>query len=152
MDPRSVLTTDVRAYAVLSVRLAEPEADREALLAEHGLDEDAWDELDDAWQARLSDALEAAGDSDSVPLLIKEHADAFAEAQAARVRPGPPLSIDRFIEVTLEIQRGQDIRHVLPRNKTTLHDYLRAQQHWLKQMMDDPELFARFQRAVAARR
>jgi len=46
-----MLTTDVRAYAALSARLAEPDADRAALLAEHGLDEDGWDELDDVWQA-----------------------------------------------------------------------------------------------------
>lgn len=152
MDPRTTLRMDVRAYAALSARLAEPDADRAALLAEHGLDEDGWDEIDDAWQARLSEAVDAMGDEESVPLLVKEHADAFAEAQAARVSPGEPLSLERFVEVTLDIQRGQDIQHVLKRNGTTLHDYLRAQQHWLKKMMDDAALAARFQRAMERRR
>lgn len=147
-----MLTTDVRAYATLSARLAEPDADRAALLAEHDLDEDGWDELDDAWQARLSEAEDAMGDEQSVPLLVKEHAEAFAQAQAARVSPGAPLSIERFIEITLDIQRGQDIQHVLKRQATTLHDYLRAQQHWLKKMMEDAQLAAKFERAMGRRR
>lgn len=147
-----MLTTDVRAYAALSARLAEPDADRAALLAEHGLDEDGWDELDDVWQARLGEAEDAMGDEQSVPPLVKEHAEAFAQAQAARVSPGAPLSIERFIEITLDIQRGQDIQHVLKRNATTLHDYLRAQQHWLKKMMEDAQLAAKFERAMGRRR
>jgi hypothetical protein len=148
VDPRMTLLVDVRAYAALSARLAETDADREALLAEHGLDEDGWDEIDDAWQARLSEAEDATGDEDAVPLLVKEHAEAFAQAQATRVSAGPPLTLERFIEITLDVQRGQDTQHVLKRNGTTLHDYLRAQQHWLKKMMEDAALAARFQRAM----
>jgi hypothetical protein len=148
VDPRLLLETDVRAYAVLAVRLAEPDADRSALLAAQGLDEDSWDRLDDVWQERLSAAIEAMGDSDAVPPLVKEHADAFAQEQAARVSAGAPLTFERFIEVTHEIQRGHDIQHVLKRNGTTLHDYLRAEQHWLTRMMDDADLQARFHRAM----
>jgi hypothetical protein len=88
------------------------------------------------------------GDADTVPPLVKEHADAFAEEQAARVSAGAPLTFERFVEVTHDIQRGQDIQHVLNRNGTTLHDYLRAEQHWLKRMMDDAELQARFHEAM----
>lgn len=146
------LTMDVRAYATLSARLAEPDADRAALLAEHGLDEDGWDEIDDAWQARLSEAEDAVGDEDAVPLLVKEHAEAFAQAQAARVSPGEPLSLERFVEITLDVQRGQDTQHVLKRHGTTLHDYLRAQQHWLKKMMGDDALAARFERMMGRRK
>lgn len=148
MDPLTTLQVDVRAYAKLSVRLAEPGADRDAILAEVGLDEESWEQLDDAWQARLSEATELIGDEESVPPLVKEHADAFAEAQAERASLVPTLSFDRFIEVTLEIQRGQEPQHVLKRTGTTLHDYLRAQQHWLKEMMSDPVKAARFERAV----
>lgn len=151
MDPRHLLATDVRAYATLAVRLAEPDADRASLLAEHGLDEDTWDALDDTWQERLSAAIDEIGEADSMPLLVKEHADAFAAAQAERVRPGPPLTFERFIEITHEIQRGHDIQHVLKRNSTTLHDYLRAEQHWLRAMMQDADLEARFHRAMARR-
>lgn len=152
MDPRLVLTTDVRAYAGLAVRLAEPDADRTELLATQGLDEDSWDEIDDAWQARLSEAVDAMGDVDTVPPLVQEHAEAFAKAQAERVSGGAPLTFERFIEVTVEIQRGHDIQHVLKRNGTTLHDYLRAEHHWLKQMMDDAALQTRFHRAMERRR
>ncbi len=148
MDPRLVLDTDVRAYAALAVRLAQPDADRDALLAEHGLDEDTWDRLDDVWQERLSAAVEEMGDSDAVPPLVKEHADAFAREQAVRVSAGAPMTFERFIEVTHDIQRGNDVQHVLKRNGTNLHEYLRAEQHWLKRMMDDPDLQARFHRAM----
>ena len=152
MDPRTTLTTDVRAYAALSVRLAEPDADRAAILAEHGLDEDGWDAIDDAWQERLSEAVDAMGDEETVPFLVKEHAEAFAAAQAARTRAGDPMPMERFVEVTLDIQRGQDVQHVLQRNGTTLHDYLRAQQHWLKKMMEDADLARRFEQAMGRRR
>lgn len=151
MDPRHLLETDVRAYATLTVRLAQPDADRPAILTEHGLDEDTWDALDDAWQARLSAAVDEMGDAETVPLLVKEHADAFAAAQAERVSPGAPLTFERFVEITHELQRGQDVQHVLKRNQTTLHDYLRAEQHWLRVMMDDATLQARFHRAMARR-
>lgn len=152
MDARLLLSTDVRAYAALSARLAEPGADRDALLAEHGLTEDAWDEIDDAWQARLSEAIDAMGDADAVPPLVQEHAEAFAKAQAERVTPGDPLPFERFVAVTLDVQRAHDVEHVLQRNGTTLHDYLRAQQHWLKVMMDDAALTARFHQAMARKR
>jgi hypothetical protein len=152
VDHRLLLTTDVRAYAAFTARLAEPDADREALLAERGLTEDEWDELDDAWQARLSEAVDAMGDSESVPPLVKEHSDAFAEAQAARVSAGAPLDLERFIAITLEIQRAHEVQYALKRNGTTLHDYLRAEQHWLKRMMDDPALQARFHDAMHRKR
>lgn len=149
VDPTSSLVTDVRAYAALSARLAEPDADRAALLAEHGLDEDGWDALDDLWIARLSEAADAAGDEDRVPPLVQEHAEAFARAQAERASAGAPLSFERFVEITLEIQRaGADVKYVLSRNATTLHDYLRAEQHWLREMMDDAALQARFHKAM----
>ncbi len=152
MEHRLLLTTDVRAYATLAVRLAEPDADREALLADRGLTEDDWEEIDDAWQARLSEAVDAMGDADAVPLLVKEHSDAFAEAQAGAHERGRPLDLERFIAITLEIQRGHEVQHALKRNGTTLHDYLRAEQHWLKRMMDDPALQARFHDAMHRKR
>lgn len=148
MDPRQLLDTDVRAYAVLSARLSEPDSDRATLLAEHGLDEEAWDQLDDAWQERLSAAIDEMGDSETVPPLVKDHADAFAAEQAALAAAREPMPFDRFIEITQDIRRGHESQHVMKRNATTLHDYLRAQQHWLKRMMDDPDLQARFHKAM----
>lgn len=152
MEHRLLLTTDVRAYATLAVRLAEPDADRETLLAERGLTEDEWEEIDDAWQARLSDAVDATGDADAVPLLVQEHSEAFAEAQAGRTSAGAPLDLERFIAITLDIQRSHEVQHSLKRNGTTLHDYLRAEKHWLKRMMDEPALQARFHEAMHRKR
>jgi hypothetical protein len=139
---------DVKAYAALSARLAEPDADRAALLGEHGLDEDGWEEIDDAWQARLSEAADAIGDEDALPPLVQEHAEAFARAQAERAAAGAPLTLERFIEITLDIKRGHDVQHALKRNGTSLQDYLRAEQHWLKKMMENPSLQAQFHKAM----
>ncbi|MFO0585958.1 MAG: hypothetical protein U0441_00390 [Polyangiaceae bacterium] len=148
MDPRLLLDTDVRAYAVLSARLSEPDSDRTTLLAEHGLDEETWDQLDDAWQERLSAAIDEMGDSEAVPPLVKEHADAFTAEQAVLAAAREPMPFERFIEITQDIRRGHESQHVMKRNATTLQDYLRAQQHWLKRMMDDPDLQTRFHRAM----
>lgn len=151
MDPRLLLDTDVRAYAALSARLAEPEADRAALLAEQGLDEDGWDRIDDAWQERLSAAVDAMGDSETVPPLVQQHAEAFAAEQAARAAAHAPMPFERFLEITQDIRRGHESQHVMKRNGTTLQAYLRAQQHWLRRMMDDPDLQSRFHRAMQRR-
>ena len=134
------------------VRLAEPDADRDAILAERGFTEDDWEQIDDAWQERLSEAVDAMGDADAVPPLVQEHSEAFAKAQAERVSPGAPLDLERFIAITLDIQRGHEVQYALKRNGTTLHDYLRAEQHWLKRMMDDAALQARFHEAMHRKR
>ncbi len=148
VSPKDLLRTDVRAYAELSARLAQPSADRDVLLAEHGTSEDEWDEIDDVWQARLSEAVDAIGDSDVVPPLVNEHAEAFAKAQAMYVNANAPMEFEAFIALTLEIQRGQEVQHVLKRNGTDLHEYLRAQRFWLTRMMEDPAMQARFHHAM----
>jgi len=139
-DPRR----DVSAYAALAAALAAPGADRAALLSEHGLDEEAWDALDDAWQSRLS---EAQGDDDlGVPALLTAYAEAFSRAQ--RERSPALLSFERFLEAAREMKRGSDMATLLKRLDISLEAYLRAQAHWTAKMLEDDELAARFQRAM----
>lgn len=140
-DPRE----DLEAWVTLSVELADPTVDREAALRAHGLDDDAWEALDDDWQARLS-AAEEADDSDGVPPLVAAHAEAFARAQMARTQ-GPPLDFATFVEVTRAIARQPDIAAVLRRFDITLERLLLSQGHWTKRMMEDPELEKRFDEA-----
>ncbi|MEJ7731836.1 MAG: hypothetical protein WKG00_21830 [Polyangiaceae bacterium] len=150
-DPR----LDLDAWVELSVELSDPVVDRASVLRARGLDEDAWEALDDAWQQRLSDAdahLEAdGGDPDAgVPALVAAHAEAFVRAQAARTQ-GPPLDFAAFVELTRAIERQPDISAVLRRFQLTLQQLLRSQAHWTKRMLEDPELARRFDEARRGR-
>jgi hypothetical protein len=138
---------DVEAYATLAARLADPSADRAALLAEHGLDEAGWEALDDAWQARLEEADEDDGEEEvGVPPLVAAFAETFARVQRARAKS--ELSFERFVEAARAMKRGPDVATVLSRLEMTLEDYLSAQQRWTAAMLEDEELMARFQRAM----
>ncbi|WP_437562831.1 hypothetical protein [Sorangium sp. So ce542] len=137
---------DVEVYATLAARLADPGGDRAALLAEHGLDEAGWEALDDAWQARLSEADEDDGDEVGVPPLVAAFAETFARVQRGRARS--ELSFERFLDAARAMKRGTDMATVLSRLDLTLEDYLSAQQRWTAAMLEDDELMAQFQRAM----
>lgn len=137
---------DVEAFAMLAAQLSDPSADRAAILAEHGLDEERWEALDDAWQARFSEAEDDDSEEVGVPPLVASYAEAFARAQRARARSA--LSFERFLEAARAMKRGTDMATVLSRLDLTLEDYLSAQQRWTAAMLEDEELMARFQRAM----
>jgi glyoxylase-like metal-dependent hydrolase (beta-lactamase superfamily II) len=138
------LEGDVRAYATLAARLARDPARRAELLAAHGLDEDRWEALDDAWQARLDRAADS--DEDGVPALVAAHAEAFADAQ--RGAGADVLPFERYVEAARELRRGHDMTTALKRLSVTFDQLMRAQRHWTAAMLSDPALAARFQRAV----
>jgi hypothetical protein len=141
-DPKQRLSLE--AYAELRARLARDETGRDALLAEHGLDEDAWDALDDAWQAELSRSLEA--ESDDLPAEVIAYADAFARAQ--RDAPGRLLSIELFAACTRALRGARDPKRALEKQGVTLGEYLKANQHWSPQLAKDAALAARFRNAM----
>jgi hypothetical protein len=138
------LSRDVEAYAALAAALTAPGAARAALLAAHGLDEDGWEALDDAWQARFSEAED--DDALGVPALLGAYAEAFSRAQLG-LSPGL-LSFERFLEAAREMRRGNDMATVLKRLDLTLESYLQAQAHWTARMLHDEELAAKFQRVM----
>ncbi len=136
---------NVSEYAALSALLADPDCDRERVLAARGLDEDRWAEIDARWQDRLSRAMDE--ESDGVPPLVAAYAAAFERARAAQRRDAAVISIERFAEATREIQRRGDPTAALAHVGVSLQEFLRANEHWTRRMLEDPELFARF-RAV----
>ena len=140
------LRTDLEAYVTAAAELSDPRVDRAAALAARGLDEDAWDEIDDAWQARLSEAEAEDATSDGVPPLVAAHAEAFARAQRARVRDVLPF--ERFVTAARALRRGGDLASTLRRLDLTLDAYLAAQAHWTARMLEDDALFARFEHAT----
>jgi hypothetical protein len=136
----------VEAYAAILAALADPNADRAAVLAAHGLDEGAWEAIDAQWQRRLSAAADGADDEQPAPPLLVAFAEAFAGAQRAAVET--LLSFERYVELTRVMSRGGAIGDELTRLRVTLPEYLRAHEHWMRRMADDPALAERFTRAV----
>src|SRR5690606_6445496 len=130
-------------YARLRARLAAVGADRAALLAERGLDEERWEPIDERWQDRLSEALDVEGDD--VPELVVRYAAAFAEGQRTT---GDVALLERFAQCTRALRGARDPRHALERLGMPLTDYLRANQHWAPLLARDPALQARFRAAM----
>ncbi|MFT3771308.1 MAG: hypothetical protein QM820_38320 [Minicystis sp.] len=137
--PESFAVTE---YAEIAAALAEPSADRAAVLAARGLDEDAWTALDRLFQARMSRAMDE--DHDGVPPIVAAYAEAFARARAALRRDEDVISIERYADATREIQQRGDPLPALARVGVSLEAFLRANEHWTRRMIEDPALLARF--------
>jgi hypothetical protein len=138
---------NVEAYATILASLADPEADRAAVLAAYGLDEASWEPTDTAWQARLSAAADAVDvEEPTAPPLLVAFAEAFAAAQRAQAKA--LLSFERYVEITGVVTRGGAVGDELKRLRVTLPEYLRAHEHWMRKMAEDPALSERFARAI----
>ena len=133
---------DVAEYAALSATLAEPSCDRAAVLATHGLNEEGYAALDRHFQDRMSRAMD--DDHDGVPPLVAAYAEAFERARAALRRDQDVISIERYADATREIQRRGDPLPALSRVGISLEQFIRANEHWTRRMLEDPALLARF--------
>jgi len=129
----------VEAYAAWMVALAAAGDQRDEVLARGGLDERAWDALDVAWQARLSEALDDEGDG--VPELVSAYAAAYEAAQRAL---GPPISLEQFARVTRLLQTTADLRAALAKVGVSMAGYVRGSEHWSGRIATDPDLERRF--------
>jgi hypothetical protein len=136
----------VEAYAALMAELAAAGDARGEVRARHGLDEAAWDAIDQAWQDRLSEALDEEGDG--VAELLSRHAAAYQAAQSALA---PPISLEQLAEVTRRLQVSGDLRASLARVGVSLADYVRGTEHWSRQIATDPEIERRFDAALRGR-
>src|SRR5438067_7421456 len=123
---------------MLSARLSEEGVDRDALLAEHGLDELRWSMIEDHWQAVLSTAMDLDVETHGIPEIISRYSAASARAQEERA--SSVLSIDHFAEATRRISRSHDVQKTLTDMGLTLSQFLKANLHWTKRMLESPEL------------
>ncbi len=145
-DPQpQMYNQDIEAFAELAATLADPAVDRAAILEAHGLDEDRWEALDNAWQARISAEENACGDN--IPPLLTAYSDAFVRAQRARQKTAL-LPFEKFIELVRALRYGGDAAATLQRFGTTFPAFLASQQHWMDKMMKDDELADRWRRAM----
>jgi hypothetical protein len=141
---KELVRSDVRAYARLAARLAVAGADREALLQDNGLDDEAWDEIEQSWLEQLSQAEEEQ--SEGVPVLLTAYADAFAAAQAEL--SGSILSFERYLEITRAMSTERDMLQLLERFGVDLATYLSSHRHWAARLATDPELADQLKRAM----
>ncbi len=133
------------AYARLTVALGRAGAARHSVLAAHGLDEARWEAIDDAWQARLSEAMDQITEDQPVPPFLEQFSRAMDRAQSDDTQV---LSFERYVEGTLALRAGGDVSRALERLGLTMDEYLHAHRYWMRRMASDDELAARFQRAL----
>src|SRR5690606_27349533 len=114
---------DLETYAELSAALAVAGPARERLLAEHGLDEERWNAIEEAWDAALSRAEEQHGDADGVPPLVARFAELFRRAQQAQNQGQEIVPFELYVRITRAVSRGRDVAQVLERHRISLAAY-----------------------------
>ena len=132
---------DLDAYTVVVAALSVSLCREDTLLA-HGLDEATWAAVDDAWQAKLSSALDE--EHEGVPPLVAAYAEAFDRARASLPQAAPVLSLEQFIEATRAIERLGDPQAALEGLAIPLASFLRASELWTRRMLQDPTLADQF--------
>jgi hypothetical protein len=130
----------IEAYAAVMAELASAGEARAEALARRGLDEAAWEKIDNHWQARLSEALDQ--DDDGGATVLSTYAAAYEAAQRSLA---PPISLDQFAQVTRLLSASGDLRASLSKVGVTLADYVRGSEHWSRQLAEDPDLERRFE-------
>lgn len=129
----------IEAYARVMAEMFAAGDARNDVLARNGMDEAAWEEADAAWQARLSAALDEPGDG--VSPLISAYAAAYEAAQRAL---GPPITLERFAEVTRRLKLGASLQAALGKAGVTLQGYVRGSEHWSPRIAREADTAARF--------
>ena len=137
---------DIEEYAMLSARLSGEDVDRDAILAERGLDEAQWSLIEDHWQSVLSAAMDVDVEVHGIPEVLARYSAAYARAQEER--SSTELSIDHFAEATRRISRSHDVQKTLAEMGLTLPQFLKANLHWTKRMLESPELAERFRKVL----
>ena len=150
------MTVDLEAYAQIMAELAasapmggDPDAaaKREAILAKHGLDEASWNDIDGAWQERLSAALDE-DDEDGVSPLFATYVAAYEAAQHTH---GALISVEQLARVTRLLQASGDLRAALAKVGVTMAEYVRGTAHWARRFASEPDVARRFEEALRRR-
>jgi hypothetical protein len=138
------LTADIEIYGDLAARLATAGDRRDALLAEHGIDDDAWDVIEELWSVRLEAAETAHGDADGVPPLLEKYANAFSRAQLASLANADVMPLEKYAAITRSLQRGLDMPQLFIRHDTSLESYLHSHSHWSVRLATEPDVARTF--------
>jgi hypothetical protein len=137
------------SYAALQAALAVAGERTDEVLHDHGLDEARWSAIDEAWQERLSAALDDESDS-GVPEILSAYAQAYARAQ--RASAAGMLSLAQFTDIVRRIQATGDLQEALAKLGVSMADFLLASEHWNRSAALDGGLRDELKRALAGSR
>jgi hypothetical protein len=129
---------DLIAYAEISADVAEGDRPVADILAARGLTEAQWVEACVFWGQRMAEDAREGG---RVTLAFSE---AFCKAQDGK-RPLPPLSVEDWAALTLEIETHGSAPRALAARNLSLADHSRLVRHWAKALASDASLRARLQ-------
>ena len=128
-------------YAELLAELARSGQDRETLLERLGFSETDWEAIDEHFQTLLERADEETGD-DQVPEIMGRFSQAFARGSS--LSSEPELSFEEYASIVQLARQGAELHRVLEQRRVPIQRYLDAHAHYLKRMLQDPELERRF--------
>ena len=129
---------DLRVYAAVASDLARGR-DRAETLAEHGLDEEAFDRLED----RANEAMAARDEGgDDIPKAIVEF-DAVLRATASKSSLDVP-SLEDFVRALVIAQEGGKVHERLAERGLSIELLLRGSAYYTPRLAGDPELARRF--------
>lgn len=134
-------TLSLAEYAEITAELSLASERTSVILTSHSLDEPRWEAFEQAWEARLSEALDTESADNAPPLLVTDYSDAFQRALARHA--GAPLDFERFLALLGELRRGQPLPGALARARVTLACFLSAQSYWTREATNDATLAAR---------
>lgn len=137
---------DLMTYAALQAALAAAGERADDVLREHGLDEAQWSAIDDAWQERLSAALDDVGGDSGVPQLVAAYSEAYARAQ--RANAAGLLSLARFTEIVRHIHATSNMQGALAKAGVSMTDFLVASEHWSRSATLDARLREELRKAL----
>jgi hypothetical protein len=127
---------ELERYARLVLALAEPKADRGAILAAQQLNDESFEALETHWLGKLAQAEDAFGDADGVPPLLARYGAAMSRAQASHARGA--MDLEQYAAITRALSRGRDVEQLLERHGTTLATYLHAHAQWTGRAAREP--------------
>lgn len=130
---------DLETYAIIASELARG-ADRAALLAVHGLDEESYEALEERANLEMSGSLEH--DGAGIPPAIARF-DAVLRETAANATQGVP-SLEEFARAFLVVQEGGAVHERLAERGLSVELLLRGSAHYTPRFVKEPELAARF--------
>jgi hypothetical protein len=135
---------DLDAYARIAATLAERAAPRASILAQHGLDELRWVDVEKTWLLRVA-ASALRGD-----VSLAEDLDrATLSAQAALGPTEPTRPLDEYAAICARVESGADVALVLADARLSLGDWARLQRAWTARLVLDPALAVTFRELVA---
>lgn len=144
--PRTpVLGLDIAGYARVAVAVAERPTARAAVLAEHGLDDARWMQIEQTWLLRV-----AAAALQHDLTLGQELDQAYTEAQSALGPTEPTRTLPEYAALTARIERGEPTPLVISSARLSLADWIRLTRAWTTRLAQDPALSTTFRALVNA--